>query len=99
MNISRPFRAPRALLLGVLLVLTLGVVSVLAWQAYQSARSHEQVANGVLRDYMDTACWEFARRATGAIDEAITATIAPLMHEAEEDGDAASRGPLPPAMY
>jgi signal transduction histidine kinase len=85
LHVRPPFRAPRAAFLGLLLLLTLGVASVLAWQAYQSARSHEQVANGVLHDYVDTACWEFARRANTALDTAIAVPVKPLIHEAEAE--------------
>ena len=97
MHVRPPFRAPRAVFLGILLVLTLGVASVLAWQAYRSARSHEQVANGVLHDYVDTACWEFARRANTALDAAIMKPVGPLIHGAEAELARALHAPRRPA--
>ncbi len=85
MRIQSAFHAPRAAVLGILLLLTLAVACVLAWEAYQSARSHEQVASGVLRDYAGAAGWEFARRASEALDAAMNASLGPLVHAAEAE--------------
>ena len=44
-----------------MLVATLGLTAMLAWEALQAARSHRATAENVLRDYSRVAAWEFAR--------------------------------------
>lgn len=54
-------RSRSRLIVG-LLVLTLGVAGLLAYQALEAARSHRQTAEGVLRDYAALASWELSRQ-------------------------------------
>src|SRR5215207_3378030 len=66
---TRPMR--RMTPATVLIVLIVGAASVLAWQAYDAARSHRRSAERVLDDYAHVAGWEFARLAQGAIESAV----------------------------
>lgn len=50
-----------------LLVLSLAVLAALAWQAYDAARSHQEAATDVLRDYANLAADELVGRCTQAI--------------------------------
>jgi signal transduction histidine kinase len=54
-------RSRSRLIVG-LLVLTLGVTGLLAYQALEAARSHRETAEGVLRDYASLASWELSRQ-------------------------------------
>jgi signal transduction histidine kinase len=64
-------RPPRLTFIVALLVLTLGVASALAWQAYRAAESHRDAAERVLRDYVEFAGWEFSRASRRELDTAI----------------------------
>ena len=55
----------------VLIVLIFGAASLLAWQAYDAARSHRQSAERVLGDYVQFAGWEFARLAQSSLETAM----------------------------
>jgi signal transduction histidine kinase len=57
----------------VLIVLIFGVASVLAWQAYDAARSHQRSAERLLDDYARFAGWEFARAAQSTFESALRA--------------------------
>jgi signal transduction histidine kinase len=52
---------PRLTIVVSLLTLTLAVAGALAWQAHRAARSHEEAAGRVQRDYVEFAGWEFSR--------------------------------------
>ncbi|HVL66523.1 MAG TPA: HAMP domain-containing sensor histidine kinase [Vicinamibacterales bacterium] len=54
-------RRSRSTLIVVLLIATLAMTAALAYEAQQSARSHRQTAENVLRDYARFAAWELAR--------------------------------------
>ena len=73
---AAPHRS-RAALLVTLLLLTLAVAGVLAEQAYVAARSHEQVAERVLTDYVSAAAWEFVRVSRKDLDEALAHMLQP----------------------
>ena len=55
----------------VLIVLIFGAASVLAWQAYDAARSHRRAAERLLNDYAQFAGWEFARAAQTSLEAAL----------------------------
>ena len=52
----------RSHLVVVLLVATVGMTALLAYEAHQAARSHRASAEGVLRDYAAFAAWELSRQ-------------------------------------
>jgi len=54
-------RGSRVVLLVAVLLLTLGLVAVLAFEAYRADRSHRQVTVQVLQDYVRFAALELAR--------------------------------------
>jgi signal transduction histidine kinase len=54
-------RRSRSTLVVVLLVLTLAMTAMLAFEAQQAARSHRTAAENVLRDYSTFATWELTR--------------------------------------
>src|SRR5918993_126155 len=54
-------RRSRSTVIVAMLVATLGLTAMLAWEALQAARSHRATAENVLRDYSKVAAWEFAR--------------------------------------
>lgn len=51
----------RSRLIVTLLVTTLAMTALLAYEAQQAARSHRVTAEGVLRDYATFASWELSR--------------------------------------
>lgn len=55
--------APRSRSTAIVLMLlaTLAMAAVLAWEAQQAARSHRATAENVLRDYSKVAAWELTR--------------------------------------
>ena len=54
-------RRSRSTVIVAMLVATLALTGMLAWEALQSARSHRATAENVLRDYSKVAAWEFNR--------------------------------------
>lgn len=61
----------RSALIALVLLLTLAVAGVLAYQAQQAARSHRATAEHVLRDYAAFASSELARRARADLTEVL----------------------------
>ena len=57
----------RSGLVVTLLMASLVLAAILAWQAVDTARSHRATAEGVLRDYASLAAGEFARRAIAEV--------------------------------
>ena len=55
----------------VLILLIFGAASILAWQAYDAARSHRRAAERLLNDYAQFAGWEFARLTQGTLENAL----------------------------
>ena len=55
------FRPSRSTVIVALLVATLGIAAMLAFEAQQAARSHRATAENVLRDYSAFAAWELSR--------------------------------------
>lgn len=54
-------RPSRSTVIVILLVATLGMAAMLAFEAQQAARSHRATAENVLRDYAAFAAWELSR--------------------------------------
>ena len=69
---------PRTRLLGAVLVCMLALTAVLAYQTYVAARSHEAIAERVLRDYVTFAEWEFARHVTSDLESALSMGLMPF---------------------
>lgn len=61
-------RGSRIAVLVVVLVLTLGLIAVLAFEAYRADRSHRQVTEQVLHDYVRFAALELARHSGRELD-------------------------------
>jgi signal transduction histidine kinase len=56
-----PYPRSRSTVIVVLLVATLGMTAMLAYEAQQAARSHRATAEKVLREYAGFAAWELSR--------------------------------------
>lgn len=54
-------RRSRSTVIVAMLVATLGLTAMLAWEAQHAARSHRATAENVLRDYAKFAAWELTR--------------------------------------
>lgn len=70
-------RRSRSTLLVGLLLLTLGLASVLAHQAYDATRDHRITAERTLRDYAATAAWEFNAHAKEELWQALAYAFRP----------------------
>lgn len=75
---SAPARKPRGRFLVALLLLTLGLAGLLAYQAQDAARSHRTALETALNDYAAFATWEYARRIQGGVGVAVHQTLHPL---------------------
>jgi signal transduction histidine kinase len=58
---SSPYPRSRSTIIVALLIATLGMTAMLAYEAQQAARSHRATAENVLREYAGFAAWELAR--------------------------------------
>lgn len=74
-------RSPRLIGTVALLILALVVAAVLAYQAWDAARSQRQTADGALHDYAKFADWELTQRAKNAL---LTQVVTSLMFQASE---------------
>jgi signal transduction histidine kinase len=72
---QRDPRRSRSRAIMALLLLTLGMAGVLAFEAQQAAGSHRAVAEGVLRDYAAFAQWELTRVARRALLDAMQSKL------------------------
>jgi signal transduction histidine kinase len=77
-------RGSRVVLLVAVLLLTLGLVAVLAFEAYRADRSHRQVTEQVLQDYVRFAALELARHASRELDAHATTLLDALACGAPE---------------
>lgn len=66
--VSPGSRRPRLTPVMVLLLLTLGLTGVLAYQAVDAAASHRKTAEATLDDYAMFAAWEFSRLTRGELE-------------------------------
>jgi signal transduction histidine kinase len=67
---------PTTSLLAVLLLM-LALSAVLAYQAWDAARSHRRVTEAALRDYASFASWELRRRVESSASATLTAALLP----------------------
>ncbi|MFL5576585.1 MAG: sensor histidine kinase [Gemmatimonadaceae bacterium] len=88
----RPSPAPRGTLLGALLALTVALSALLAYEAYEAARSHQLTAERALRDYAAFAAWELLADA----GDNVRGTLARALGPAVEAKAASPYEPLPP---
>ena len=73
-------RAPqsRAMLLALLLVCTLALATMLAYEAHDAARSHRATAERALHDYAAVAGWEFVAGVNEHLQSALGGALAPV---------------------
>lgn len=79
-------RRPRALLLVAVLLLTLGLAGLLAYEAQDAARSHRAAAESALRDYAAFAAWAFRRDARSQFGCLLHQAIHPIAETRAHDG-------------
>jgi len=78
MRNPRAYGRPRATLIATLLLLTLAVAAVLAYQAYLSTVSHAAVAEQVLADYAEYAASKFSSIARKNLEVLIARRLSPF---------------------
>lgn len=64
-----------------ILLLTATLAGVLAYQAWDAARSQRATAEGALRDYASFAAWEFSISAKEELYKTLVAIFGPVHHE------------------
>lgn len=91
-SIRRRRRFPsRSAIVAILLVLTLGLAGLMAYQAWDATRSHERIAKAALHDHALSAAWEL----TSAIRrELYTALLGPGLEAAAKVGGAYPDAPF-----
>lgn len=88
-------RSPRLIGTVGLLILALVVCAVLAYQAWDAARSQQAVAENALRDYAKIADWQLSQQSKNAL---LTQVIASLVSPASRvNPDSLERSLVPPA--
>lgn len=88
-------RSPRLIGTVALLILALVVAAVLAYQAWDAARSQRQTADGALHDYAKFANWELTQQAKNAL---LTQVVTSLMFQASQvNPDSLQQTVVPPA--
>jgi signal transduction histidine kinase len=68
-----------------LLIATLGMTALLAYEAQQAARSHRATAESVLREYAGFAAWELARLGRSQLLSGINAELSELQRAVAQD--------------
>ena len=88
-------RSPRLIGTVGLLVLTLVVAAVLAYQAWDAARSQRNTAENTLRDYAKLADWQLTQQAKNAL---LTQVVTSLMRPASQiKPDSLAQTVMPPS--
>jgi signal transduction histidine kinase len=64
-----------------ILLLTATLAGVLAYQAWDAAKSHRATAEGALRDYAAFAAWEFSLSAKEELYQTLVSIFGPVRHE------------------
>ena len=82
----------RSTLIVVLLVATLSLTAMLAYEAHQSARSHREAAENVLRDYSKFAAWELSRLGRTQLLNVVQTELAKVQSAAKKDALASVLG-------
>jgi signal transduction histidine kinase len=80
------FRPSRSTVIVILLVATLGMAAMLAFEAQQAARSHRETAENVLRDYSAFAAWELSRTARTQVLSVIQQELMKVRDTIARDG-------------
>src|SRR3954467_11299103 len=82
MAVKRPHSIPaprsRAMLLATLLVCTLALATMLAYEAHDAARSHRATAERALTDYAAVAAWELVAGVNDELQGSFGKAPAPL---------------------
>src|SRR5688572_14810418 len=81
-------RKSRSKVIVLLLVATLGMTALLAYEAQQAARSHRATAENVLRDYAAFGAWELSRVGRQQLLSVISTELQEI-HQAVKDGNLA----------
>jgi signal transduction histidine kinase len=76
MRTSRP--RSHAMLLAALLVCTLGLATMLAYEAHDAARSHRATAERALHDYAAVAAWELVAGVNESVQSSLGGALAPM---------------------
>src|SRR5690242_5605641 len=88
-------RSPRLIGTVGLLVLALVVCAVLAYQAWDAARSQQAAAENALKDYAKIADWQLSQQAKNALlTQVVTSLVSPAT---SINPDSLERSLLPPA--
>jgi signal transduction histidine kinase len=66
------------MLLAALLVCTLGLATMLAYEAHDAARSHRATAERALHDYAAVAAWELVAGVNEAVQSSLGSALAPM---------------------
>jgi signal transduction histidine kinase len=76
----RPFggRGSNSMLLAALLVGTLALATMLAYEAHEAAQSHRATAEHALHDYAAVAAWELVAGVNEQLESTLGAALAPL---------------------
>src|SRR5687768_17842636 len=72
--------------LVLVLVASLAVAGVLAYQAISAARQRQAVSEAMLRQYAQLAAWEFSREARRETDKALSRALAGHVHAQQKNG-------------
>lgn len=77
----RSYLTSRATKLVAVLLLTMGLVIALAYEAWDAERSHRATAESVLQDYAAFAAWEYGANVKEEVWSTINYIFAPIVHE------------------
>ena len=66
------------MLLVALLVCTLGLATILAYEAHDAARSHRATAERALHDYAAVAAWELVAGVNESLQSSLGSALAPM---------------------
>src|SRR5688572_29661779 len=92
-------RSEGTFVVGVLIA-SVVVATMLAFQAITAARSRQAVSDAMLRQYAQLAAWEFSRAARRDIDAALSRTLAGYVHPARRmTGDPCDCAPIGEVDY
>lgn len=92
-------RSEGTFVVGVLIA-SVVVATLLAFQAITAARSRQAVSDAMLRQYAQLAAWEFSRAARRDIDAALSRTLAGYVHPARRmTGDQCDCAPIGEVDY
>src|SRR6476661_5162289 len=73
----RPLSIAQPLLVG-LLVCTLALATLLAYEAHEAARSHRATAERALHDYAAVAAWELVAGMNEELQSSVASALAPM---------------------